>query len=113
MYSILPDLTKKKMNKTLGEIHFWLTLFGGFGFALLFIVIGGQGAIRREASMPGAFDWAMPWLLFFALNIGIAQFIFVYNFVKTLRRKPTQQEIREYDTLHANPTADGITAGAP
>jgi heme/copper-type cytochrome/quinol oxidase subunit 1 len=113
MYAILPDLTKKKMNKTLGEIHFWLTLFGGFGFALLFVVIGGQGAIRREASMPGAFDWAMPWLLFFALNIGIAQFIFVYNFVKTLRRKPTQQEIREYDTLHANPTADGITDGAP
>jgi formate hydrogenlyase subunit 3/multisubunit Na+/H+ antiporter MnhD subunit len=67
----------------------------------------------REASMPGAFDWAMPWLLFFALNIGLAQFIFVFNFVKTLVRKPTKQEISEYDILHANPTAQGITAGAP
>jgi cytochrome c oxidase subunit 1 len=111
MYAIIPDLTKKKMNKTLGEIHFWLTLFGGFGFAFLFVFIGGQGAIRREASMPGAFDWAMPWLLFFALNIGLAQFVLVYNFVKTVRRKPTKLEMTEYDRLHANPTSQGITAG--
>jgi heme/copper-type cytochrome/quinol oxidase subunit 1 len=113
MYAIIPDLTKKKMNKTLGEIHFWLTLFGGFGFALLFVFIGGEGAIRREANMPGAFDWAMPWLLFFALNIGMAQFILVYNFVKTLKRKATRQEVSEYDKLHENPKALGITEGAP
>ncbi|MGA7899276.1 MAG: cbb3-type cytochrome c oxidase subunit I [Nitrososphaeraceae archaeon] len=43
MYAVIPDLTKKKMNKTLGEIHFWLTLFGRFGFVLLFVVIGGEG----------------------------------------------------------------------
>jgi cytochrome c oxidase subunit 1 len=113
MYAIIPDLTKKKMNKTLGEIHFWLTLFGGFGFALLFVFIGGEGAIRREANMPGAFDWVMPWLLFFALNIGMAQFILVYNFVKTLKRKATRQEVSEYDKLHENPKALGITEGAP
>jgi hypothetical protein len=45
---------------------------GGFGFVLLFVVIGGEGSIRREASMPGAFDWATQWLLFIALNIGLA-----------------------------------------
>jgi heme/copper-type cytochrome/quinol oxidase subunit 1 len=39
MYAVIPYLTKKKMNKTLGEIHFWLTLFGGFGFVLLFVVM--------------------------------------------------------------------------
>ena len=58
------------MNKTLGEIHFWLTLFGRFGFVLLFVVIGGEGSIRREASMPGAFDWVTQWLLFFRLKCG-------------------------------------------
>jgi cytochrome c oxidase subunit 1 len=97
MYATIPDLTKKFMNKTLAEIHFWLTIFGGFGFALLFTVIGIEGAIRREANMPAAFDWAMPWLLFFALSIGIAQFVFVYNFVKTMRRKASQEEMDKYE----------------
>ena len=113
MYAVIPDLTKKKMNKTLGEIHFWLTLFGRFGFVLLFVVIGGEGSIRREASMPRAFDWITQWLLFFALNVGLAQFIFVYNFVKTIRRKPTKQEILEYNRMRETPTAQGITACAP
>ena len=48
MYAVIPDLTKKKMNKTLGEIHFWLTLFGRFGFVLLFVVIGGEGILFVE-----------------------------------------------------------------
>ena len=109
IYAILPDLTKKHLSKTLGEIHFWLTIFGGFGLALLFSVIGNEGAIRREADMPATFDWAMPWLLFFALAVGIAQFIFVYNFVKTSRRKPTHSEVREYDELHKEPTGMGIS----
>lgn len=64
-----------------------------------------QGAIRREANMPGAFDWAMPWLLFFALTIGITQFIFVYNFVRTMLRKPTEQEQTEYEQKKATAIA--------
>jgi cytochrome c oxidase subunit 1 len=109
LYAILPDLTKKHLSKTLGEIHFWLTIFGGFGLALVFTVIGTEGAIRREADMPAAFHWAMPWLLFFALSVGIAQFVFVYNFIKTLRRKPTRSEVLEYDDLHNEPTGTGIS----
>jgi heme/copper-type cytochrome/quinol oxidase subunit 1 len=108
LYAIIPDLTKKHMSKNLGEIHFWLTIFGGFGLALLFTVIGAEGAIRREADMPAAFHWAMPWLLFFALSVGIAQFVFVYNFVRTLRRRASHVEIQEYDRLHQEPTGKGI-----
>jgi heme/copper-type cytochrome/quinol oxidase subunit 1 len=108
LYAIMPDLTKKHMSKNLGEIHFWLTIFGGFGLALLFAVIGAEGAIRREADMAAAFHWAMPWLLFFALSVGIAQFVFVYNFVKTVRRRANQTEIREYERLHQDPVGRGI-----
>lgn len=103
IYAILPDLTKRHMSKNLGEIHFWLTIFGGFAFAILFTVIGMEGAIRREANMPAAFDWAMPWLLFFALTIGIGQFFFVYNFVRAIRRKPTQQEELEHAQVNNEP----------
>jgi heme/copper-type cytochrome/quinol oxidase subunit 1 len=86
IYLVVEDLSKKKLNKVLGEIHFWLTIFGGFGFAFLFTIIGIEGAIRREANMPPAFDWAMPLLLFFALCIGLAQFLFAYNIVATVRK---------------------------
>ncbi|MDQ3852634.1 MAG: cbb3-type cytochrome c oxidase subunit I, partial [Thermoproteota archaeon] len=99
VYAIFADLTKKHLSKTLGEIHFWLTIFGGFGFAILFTVIGIEGAVRREADMPAAFDWAMPWLLFFALSIGIAQFVWAYNLIKTSRRKPTAGEKQEFEQM--------------
>jgi heme/copper-type cytochrome/quinol oxidase subunit 1 len=97
------------MSKTLGEIHFWLTCFGGFGLAILFNVIGTEGAVRREADIASAFHWAMPYLLFFALLVGIAQFLLVYNFATTMRRKPTQSETEEYEKLHSQPTGEGIT----
>ncbi len=109
IYAILSDLCKKHMSKTLGEIHFWMTLFGGFGFAILFNIIGAEGAIRREAVMQAPFEWTMPLLLFFALCVGLAQIVFVYNFVKTIKRKTTADETKEYDILHKNPTGDGHT----
>jgi heme/copper-type cytochrome/quinol oxidase subunit 1 len=108
IYAIFPDLTKKHLSKTLAEIHFWPTVFGGFSLAILFGIIGMQGAIRREADMPIVFHWAMPWLLFFAVTIGLAQFVFVYNFVKTLYRNYTKRELEEYDELHKNPDGLGI-----
>jgi heme/copper-type cytochrome/quinol oxidase subunit 1 len=95
IYLVFEDLTKKRLNKTLGEIHFWLTIFGGFGFALLFTIIGMEGAIRREANMPLPFDWAMPLLLFFALCIGLVQFVFAFNLVHALKRKQTAREETE------------------
>ena len=109
MYAIIPDLTKKHMSRTLGEIHFWLTCFGGFGLAFLFTIIGTEGAVRREAEIAAAFHWAMPFLLFFALIVGISQFLFVYNFARTLRRKPTEKESVEYERMHSEPKGVGIT----
>ena len=65
--------------------------------------------MRREADISSAFHWTMPYLLFFTLLVGIAQFILVYNFTTTLRRKPTQDETLEYEKLHSQPTGEGIT----
>jgi hypothetical protein len=73
--------------------------------------VGTEGAIRREADMPAAFHWAMPWLLFFALTIGVSQIIFVYNFIKTLKRKSNQKESEEYERLHQNLEGMDITEG--
>jgi len=37
-----------------------------------------------------------------------AQFLFVYNFVKTLHRNYTKRELEEYDKLHQNAEGLGI-----
>ena len=57
--------------------------------------------------MPVVFHCAMPPLLFFALTIGLTQFVFVY-IVKTLYRNYTKKELEEYDELHQNPDGLGI-----
>jgi heme/copper-type cytochrome/quinol oxidase subunit 1 len=87
IYSIVPAITKKNLNRTLGFSHIILTLIGGFGLAFMFTYLGFAGVIRREAEIPEQFMWAMPWLLFFALTVGIAQIIFSYNMFRTLYRK--------------------------
>lgn len=95
IYSIVPDITKKRLNRTLGLSHLALTLIGGFGLALMFTYLGFAGVIRREAEIPQQFMWAMPWLLFFALAVGIAQIIFSYNFFHTVYRKYIAEELEE------------------
>jgi heme/copper-type cytochrome/quinol oxidase subunit 1 len=86
IYSVVPALTKRRLSPGLGYIHLGLTVFGGFGLALMFTYLGFAGFIRREAVVPDEFSWALPWLLFFALTVGFAQLVFVYNFFGTLAR---------------------------
>ncbi|MCJ7636268.1 MAG: cbb3-type cytochrome c oxidase subunit I, partial [Nitrososphaeraceae archaeon] len=92
IYAIIADLTKKKLGKILGLIHLLTTLIGGFGLALMFTYLGFLGFIRREAVIPDQFSWALPWLLFFALTVGIGQIIFAFNLGKTLIRKQKPEE---------------------
>jgi cytochrome c oxidase subunit I len=92
LYGVIPDLTKKRLGKTLGMIHLLTTITGGFGLAFMFTYLGLFGVIRREAIIPEQFMWAMPWLLFFALTVGFGQITFAYNLFKTLGRKTTPEE---------------------
>ena len=98
IYSIIPDITKKRLNKTLGVVHLVLTVVGGFGLALMFTYLGFAGFIRREADVPAQFSWALSWLLFFALTVGFGQIVFAYNLFKTLKRKATQEEVQSLKT---------------
>jgi heme/copper-type cytochrome/quinol oxidase subunit 1 len=85
IYSIVPDLTRKRFGVTLGQIHLILTLIGGFGIALMFTYLGFAGFIRREAVVPQEFSWVMPWLFFFATTVGVGQIVFAYNLFRTLK----------------------------
>jgi heme/copper-type cytochrome/quinol oxidase subunit 1 len=98
IYSIIPDITKKRLNKTLGVVHLVLTVVGGFGLALMFTYLGFAGFIRREADVPAQFSWALSRLLFFALTVGFGQIVFAYNLFKTLKRKTSQEEVQSLKT---------------
>lgn len=92
IYSIVPNITKKNLDRGMGQIHIILTLIGGFGLAFMFTYLGFAGFIRREAEIPQQFMWSMPWLLFFAVIVGIGQIVFAYNLFRTLYRKYTAEE---------------------
>ena len=59
----------------------------------MFTYLGFLGAVRREAILPDQFSWAMPWMLLFALIVGLGQIIFAYNLGKTFLRQPKAEEI--------------------
>ena len=86
IYSIVPAITGKKLDTNLGVIHLVLTCIGGFGLAFLFTSLGFEGAVRRVADLSELtqFTWSMPWLLFFALTVGLGQIIFAYNLFRAL-----------------------------
>jgi hypothetical protein len=81
----------------------------------MFTYLGFAGVIRREAEIPQQFMWAMPWLLFFALAVGIAQIIFSYNFFHTVFRKYIAEQLEELvPHRHQQKTTQGsTTTGAP
>jgi heme/copper-type cytochrome/quinol oxidase subunit 1 len=118
IYSVIADLTKKKLGKTLGTIHLITTIVGGFGLAFMFMYLGLLGVIRREAVIPDQFMWAMPGLLFFALTVGAGQIVFAYNLFRTLRRRhqteeehlfvnnQQDREIEEHNVIHAGESSN-------
>lgn len=108
IYSVIPSITKKNLGRGLGLVHVALTLVGGFGLALMFTYLGFAGVIRREAEIPQEFMWAMPWLLFFALTVGVGQIAFAYNFFRTLHRKQTVEEEQFVQSQQERATRESV-----
>ena len=95
LYYWFPKMTGRKMNETLGHIHFWTSLiFMNLVFMPMFVQ-GMKGMLRRMADgganysaamVPGAID-ALPayvmelhqWILVAAVCLGIAQIPFIIN----------------------------------
>lgn len=94
LYWILPEISSKQWySKTLGEIHFWASVFGGFGLAFTFTAMGYLGVPRRQylPFNPGLpftitlnYQLYLEVALFFALFVAAAQIPFIWNILKTL-----------------------------
>jgi heme/copper-type cytochrome/quinol oxidase subunit 1 len=94
LYFILPEISGKQWySKSLGEIHFWGTVVGGFGMALIFGVMGYLGVARRQyapvqTGLPFTITLDYQFWLYlafmFAIILATAQIPFIWNILKTL-----------------------------
>jgi len=87
-YAFLPELTGKALySDRLGKWHIWLTfLFGTAAFAL-WLVQGLEGAPRRFAVLPERYDTLTQATVPLLIIVALAQLLFAWNIVQTLRGK--------------------------
>ena len=89
VYHWFPKLYGRMMNKTLGYVHFWITAIGAYGIFFPMHFIGMAGLPRRyytNTAFPYFDDLADINVLItvFALITGLAQLIFLYNFIHSM-----------------------------
>ncbi|MEZ5099095.1 MAG: cbb3-type cytochrome c oxidase subunit I [Thermoleophilia bacterium] len=88
MYAFIPELTGKAWwSARAGRFHVWVTFIAGMGFVIPWLIEGLNGAPRRFAILPeqyNAYAWAS---IPFILLLSLAQFVFLFNLIMTLRGK--------------------------
>ncbi len=91
IYYWFPKVTGKAMSECLGKIHFWLTLIC-MNCIFMPMFIQGLAGVQRRLWDPTQYAHALPtqplnvFIGFAAWCMGLAQLIFIYNFVSTLLR---------------------------
>jgi cytochrome c oxidase subunit I len=90
-YYWFPKMFGRKMNKALGQLHFWLTFLGAYCIFMPMHFVGIVGGIRRYADSTGAkYLVALQPLHFFmtaaAFVTAGAQLVFFYNFVRSVKQ---------------------------
>jgi len=90
-YYWFPKMFGRKMNRALGELHFWLTFLGVYSIFLPMHFVGIAGGIRRYADSTGAnYLGALQPLHGFmtvaAFLTAAAQLIFFYNLGRSMSK---------------------------
>ena len=89
VYHWFPKMFGRMMNKNLGYFHFWVTAIGAYGVFFPMHFIGMAGLPRRyytNTAFPYFDDLADINVLItvFALITGLAQLVFLYNFIHSM-----------------------------
>ena len=88
VYAFLPSLTGREWySEKLANPHLWLTVVGGYGMVIPMLIQGLQGAPRRYAVLPEAYDVLTQLTIPFVVMMALGQIVFAYNLVQTLRGK--------------------------
>ncbi|WP_096686347.1 cytochrome c oxidase subunit I [Ichthyobacterium seriolicida] len=89
VYHWFPKMFCRMMNKQLGYLHFWLTMFCAYGIFFPMHYLGLSGLPRRyytNSSFP-MFDDLVDINVFvtiFAILAGLAQLVFIFNFIYSI-----------------------------
>ncbi len=90
IYHWYPKVTGRMMNRALGKIHFWISFIAINGIFMPMFIQGIAGVSRRLA-IPNIYEHAQAvqgtnvFMSCSAWLLGIAQFIFIYNFFMSLK----------------------------
>jgi cytochrome c oxidase subunit 1 len=88
VYAYLPELTGKRLySDTLAKAHVWITFLAGFGFVVPWLIEGLEGAPRRFSVLPETWGVYQPVSIPFIWILALAQLLFVWNIVQTVRGK--------------------------
>ncbi len=87
IYYWFPKAVGRRMNETLGKIHFWLMTPSFFVLTLLMMRVGLLGMRRRIADYDPAlgFDTYHMIMTIMGYAIGISVAIFIYNFFNSIK----------------------------
>jgi len=105
VYHWFPKMYKRRMSKTLGYVHFWITFVSAYGVFFPMHFMGMAGLPRRyytNTAFPMFDDLADINVLVsvFAITGGIAQVVFLFNFFYSMYRgKKTEQNPWKSNTL--------------
>jgi cytochrome c oxidase subunit 1 len=95
-YAFLPELTGKALySERLGRLHVWLTFLAGTGFVIPWLIQGLEGAPRRFAILPDRYNALTDAAIPLTFVLALAQLLFVWNIVQTLRGKGGRYTVAE------------------
>jgi len=90
IYFWFPKFTGKRLDETLGTVHFWLMLIGMNLAFMPMHILGLKGMPRRIADYQGGQGWE-EWNLIStigAFTIAVSMLVFIFNFLKTVATAP-------------------------
>lgn len=115
VYHWFPRMFGRMMNKTLGYVHFWFTIISVYGVFFPMHFVGLAGVPRRyyANSAYEGFDYFLSvnqLITVFAIIGGIAQFIFLFNFIYSAfkGKKATQNPWNSTTIEWTSPAGPGI-----
>lgn len=86
VYAFLPRLIGRPLySERLGLWHIWLTFSAGTAVSVVWLIQGLDGAPRRFAELPSAYDGSNAASIPLIAVVGLAQLLFVVNMYKTAR----------------------------
>jgi len=116
IYHWFPKVSGKHLNKGLSKLHFWITFLGTYAVYLPMHYLGFLGVPRRYYAtgntdfIPASAQDLNASITIAALIVGVAQLIFIYNVIISLRKgdkaepNPWGATTLEWQTADTPPT---------